>query len=215
MALCGTEVSTSTAFHPQTQGLTERANSTIIYSLKHYLHSLYETWDDHLIAVEFANNTSTHPTLGITPFEALYGFNPRSPLTLDAHTHLNTSKSAKYLEVIRSRVAAASDHIIQIQIKHAEALNKKCTHHSYAAGQQVWLSTTNLNLPYPKKFKPSYLGPFPITHMSPHSNSATLELPKFLSSIHPTFNVSLLQTLPRQRPFSLSPCPRTPRPLFL
>lgn len=100
MALCGTEVRTSTAFHPQTQGLTERANCTIIYSLKHYLHSLYETWDEHLIAVEFAYNTSTHPTLGITPFEALYGFNPRSPLTLDAHNYLTPSKSVKYVEVI-------------------------------------------------------------------------------------------------------------------
>ena len=38
MALCGTSVSTSTAWHPETQGLTERANRTIIYSLKHYLH---------------------------------------------------------------------------------------------------------------------------------------------------------------------------------
>eukprot|EP00961_Rhodomonas_salina_P203867 2750877-Rhodomonas_salina.1 len=63
MALCGTSVRTSTAWHPETQGLTKRANHTIIYSLKHYLHSVYETWDEHLIAVEFAYNTSVHSSL--------------------------------------------------------------------------------------------------------------------------------------------------------
>eukprot|EP00961_Rhodomonas_salina_P032633 440044-Rhodomonas_salina.1 len=88
MTLCGTEVHTSTAYHPQTQGLTELANRTIIY----------ETWDEHLVSIEFAYNTSIHPSLGITPFEALYGFNPRSPLTLDAHSYLTPSKSSKYLE---------------------------------------------------------------------------------------------------------------------
>eukprot|EP00961_Rhodomonas_salina_P049675 667681-Rhodomonas_salina.1 len=60
--LCGTNKHTSTAYHPETQGLTERANCTIIYSLKHYLHSLYETWDEHLIGIEFAYNTLIHPT---------------------------------------------------------------------------------------------------------------------------------------------------------
>ncbi len=73
MTLCGNQVRTSTAYHPQTQGLTERANSTIISSLKHHLHSLYESWDEHLIAIEFAYATSIHPTMGITPFESLRG----------------------------------------------------------------------------------------------------------------------------------------------
>eukprot|EP00961_Rhodomonas_salina_P305702 3942004-Rhodomonas_salina.3 len=169
MTLCGTNVRTSTAYHPQTQGLTERANQNIIASLKHYLQSLYETWDEHLIPTEFAYNTSIHPTLGITPYEALYGFNPCSPLTLDAHSYLTPSKASQYLEVIRSRIDAARDHLIQTQIRHAEALNKHRTQHNFTVGQQVWLSTTNLDLPYPKKFKPAYLGPFTITHMHPPS----------------------------------------------
>ena len=214
MTLCCTSVRTSTAYHPQTQGSTERANRTIIHSLKHYLNSLYENWDEHLIAIEFAYNTSIHPSTGITPFEALYGFNPRSPLTLDAHTYLTPSKSSQYLEVIRSRVSAARDHLLQHQLKQAEALNRTRTSHTYAVGQQVWLSTENLELPYPKKFKPAYLGPFTITAMSPHSNSATLDLPPSLSRLHPTFNVSLFKPY-RPRDPSLGPSANPqPSPIY-
>lgn len=193
MTLCCTNVRTSTAYHCETKGLTERANRTIIYSLKHYLHSLYETWDEHLIGIEFAYNTSIHPTTGITPFEALYGFNPRSPLTLDAHTYLSPSKSSHYLEVIRSRIDAARDHLLQTQLTQAAALNKRRHPHAYAAGQQVWLSIEHLNLSYPKKFKPSYLGPFTISNMTPHSNCTTLDLPPTLSQLHPMFNNSLFK----------------------
>eukprot|EP00961_Rhodomonas_salina_P035007 470983-Rhodomonas_salina.2 len=104
---------------------------------------------------------------------------------------------------------------MQTQLKHAEALNKHSTHHSYTTGDKVWLSTTNLDLPYPKKFKPSYLGPFPITHMHPHSNSATLELPKFLSKIHQTFNVSLFKPYHSRDPSLGPPAHAHPGPVYL
>ncbi len=77
MAHCWASVLLSKAYHPQTQGLTEPTNRTTFHSLKHYLNTLYETWDEHLVAVELAYNTSLHAALGCTPFEVAYGFNPR------------------------------------------------------------------------------------------------------------------------------------------
>jgi hypothetical protein len=214
MTLCGSKLKTSTAYHPQTQGLTERANRTILYSLKHYLHSLYEDWDLHLVPVEFAYNTSVHAALGATPFEALYGFNPRSPVTLDVSSHLSTSKSAQFLEVLRARVDAAREHLLQTQISQSIALNKHCRPHNFKVGDQVWLSTANLDLPYPKKFKPSYLGPFPIINMCPHSNAADLLLPPSLSRHHSTFNTSLLKPYFHRDP-SLGPSAHAhPPPVF-
>ena len=97
--------------------------STLLYSLKQYLNSLYENWDTHLIAVEFAYNTSFAAAIGMSPFEALYGFNPHTPLTLDAHHHLPDSKASKYLNVLRSRIDAARNHLLQHQLSQAEALN--------------------------------------------------------------------------------------------
>jgi hypothetical protein len=79
MALSGTSVWMSTAFHPNTQGLVaESANCPILSSLKRCLNCLYQTWDEQVGAVEFAYKTCTHSqaSAGSTPFEAFHGFNP-------------------------------------------------------------------------------------------------------------------------------------------
>ena len=80
--LCGTRQKFGAAYHPQSQGLTEHANKTGIEALRHYLSGVFEDWEDHIPAAEFAINHSVSPSLGISPFEALYSCNPRSPLTL-------------------------------------------------------------------------------------------------------------------------------------
>jgi hypothetical protein len=211
MALCGTQLHTSTAYHPETQGLTERANRTIIYTLKHYLNSLFETWDEHLISCEFAYNTSIHPSIGCSPFEALYGFNPRSPSTIDAHTYLTPSLSSEFLNRLSSRITAARDHLLQRQLDHAALLNRSRSPTHYMTGDQAWLATTNLNLPYPKKFIPSYIGPFPIIHVTDNGNSVTLELPPSLKRLHPTFNVSFLKPYILRNP-TFGPSPHTQPP---
>jgi hypothetical protein len=63
-----------------------------------------------------------------------------------------------------------------------------------------WLSTNNLDLPYPSKFKPADLGPFHIKSLRPHSNAAELELPSYLNNCYPVFNASLLKPFYQQDP---------------
>lgn len=65
--LCGTRQNLSTVFHQQSQGLVEHANLTLAEGLRHYLHGMYEEWELHMPAVEFAYNHSIHPLLGISP----------------------------------------------------------------------------------------------------------------------------------------------------
>eukprot|EP00961_Rhodomonas_salina_P043177 580535-Rhodomonas_salina.1 len=56
---------------------------------------------------------------------------------LEAHTYLTPSKSSsKYLEVLRSRIDAARDHLIQTQLIQAETLNKRRNPHTFAVDQQ-------------------------------------------------------------------------------
>jgi hypothetical protein len=45
--LCGTKQVSGTAYHPQSQGLTEHANRVVIEGLRHYLHGVYADWDEH------------------------------------------------------------------------------------------------------------------------------------------------------------------------
>ncbi|GJS09559.1 putative reverse transcriptase domain-containing protein [Tanacetum coccineum] len=71
----GTNLDMSTAYHPQTDGQSER----MIQTLEDMLHSCVidfgSSWDRHLPLVEFSYNNSYHASIKVAPYEALYGRN--------------------------------------------------------------------------------------------------------------------------------------------
>ena len=69
----GTRLNLSTAYHPQTDGQTERVNRVLEDLLRLCVLDFDGTWEDHLPLVEFAYNNSYQASIGMTPFEALYG----------------------------------------------------------------------------------------------------------------------------------------------
>ena len=76
----GTRVSLSTAFHPQTDGQSERTIQTLEDMLRACALELGKNWESHLPLVEFAYNNSYQASIKMAPFEALYGRPCRSPL---------------------------------------------------------------------------------------------------------------------------------------
>ena len=69
----------STAYHPQTDGQTERVNRVLEDLLRLCILDFGGTWEEHLSLVEFAYNNSFQSSIGMAPFEALYGRPCRSP----------------------------------------------------------------------------------------------------------------------------------------
>ena len=67
------------AFHPQTDGQTERVNRVLEDVLRNYVNPMQDDWDRLLPCVEFAINNSKHSVLGLSPFKLNYGIDPRSP----------------------------------------------------------------------------------------------------------------------------------------
>ena len=76
----GTKLHMSTAFHPQSDGQTERANRTLEEALRTYVNSNHDDWDVHLPLLEFAVNSSQSLSSGQTPFMMNYGENPKLPV---------------------------------------------------------------------------------------------------------------------------------------
>ncbi|KAL0556140.1 hypothetical protein IC582_004650 [Cucumis melo] len=76
----GTRLDFSTAFHPQTDGQTERLNQVLEDMLRACVLEFSGSWDSHLHLMEFAYNNSYQATIGMAPFEALYGKCSRSPV---------------------------------------------------------------------------------------------------------------------------------------
>ncbi|KAM7294064.1 Transposon Ty3-G Gag-Pol polyprotein [Ixodes scapularis] len=63
----------TTAYHPQTNGLTERLNKTIADMISMYVDVEHKTWDEVLPYVTFAYNTAVQETTGVTPFQLVHG----------------------------------------------------------------------------------------------------------------------------------------------
>ena len=76
----GTKLKMSTAYHPQTDRQSERTIQTIEDMLRVCVLDFKGNWDDHLPLIEFSYNNSYHASIGMPPYEALYGRKCRSPL---------------------------------------------------------------------------------------------------------------------------------------
>ena len=76
----GTQLSMSTAFHPQTDDQSERAIQILEDMLRACVLDLKGSWEEHLPLVEFAYNNSYQASIHMAPYEALYGRPCRSPI---------------------------------------------------------------------------------------------------------------------------------------
>ena len=75
------KVNTS-SYHPQTDGLVERFNSTLCQSLSTYVSKNQKDWDEFIPLILFAHRTSVLDETGDSPFYVLYGREPRLPIDL-------------------------------------------------------------------------------------------------------------------------------------
>ena len=69
----GTKLNFSTAYHPQSDGQTERVNQTVEDLLRACVLDFGGSWEDHISLVEFSYNNSFQSSIGMASFEALYG----------------------------------------------------------------------------------------------------------------------------------------------
>ncbi|KAJ9545109.1 LOW QUALITY PROTEIN: hypothetical protein OSB04_024816 [Centaurea solstitialis] len=189
----GTRVDLSMAYHPQTDGQTERTIQTLEDMLRACVLEFGGSWDDHLPLVEFSYNNSYHTSIQCTPYEALYGRKCRSPLN--------------WLEVGEGRlfrpdiVQETTDKIKLVQEKlKAARIARKATliigESQFQVGDRVLLKVSPWKglIRFGKKGKlsPRFVGLFKIKErIGPVAYR--LDLASELSSIHDTFHVSNLK----------------------
>ena len=75
----GTKLNFSTSFHPKTDGQSERTIQTLEDLLRSCTLEFQGSWEEHLPLAEFSYNNSYQASIGMSPFEALYGRKCRSP----------------------------------------------------------------------------------------------------------------------------------------
>jgi hypothetical protein len=77
----GTKLDFSSAYHPHTDGQTERVNQILEDMLRACVLTYGKDWEQSLSYAEFSYNNGYQASLGMSPFEALYGRKCRTPLT--------------------------------------------------------------------------------------------------------------------------------------
>ena len=116
----GTKLNMSTAYHPQTDGQSERTIQTLEDMLRVCVVDFKGNWDDYLPLIEFSYNNSFHASIGMPPFEALYGRKCRSPLYWDEVGERKilgpelVQQTKEKIELIRQRLVACSKSSEQI-----------------------------------------------------------------------------------------------------
>ncbi|KAJ9525206.1 hypothetical protein QJQ45_020746, partial [Haematococcus lacustris] len=194
--LTGTRLLLSSAYHPQTDGQTERANRTVEDMLRPYVNDHKTDWDQHLAAVEFAYNSSEHVGTGFTPFYLNYGQHPTTPsaLLLPPPTLVPSQAAEDFVTSMRNNLTAARSALqrsIDTQKLHADQHRR---HEEFEVGDLVLLSCANLNLQTAvnsAKLQPRFVGPFKV--LAKHSPvSYKLDLPSSMR-ILPTFHISRLR----------------------
>ncbi|KAL0536920.1 hypothetical protein IC582_025883 [Cucumis melo] len=191
----GTRLDFSTAFHPQTDGQTERLNQVLEDMLRACALEFPRSWDSHLHLMEFAYNNSYQATIGMAPFEALYGKCCRSPVCWDEVGEQRlmgpelVQSTNEAIQKIRSRMHTAQSR----QKSYADVRRKDL---EFEVGDKVFLKVAPMRgvLRFERrgKLSPRFVGPFEILErIGPVAYR--LALPPSLSTVHDVFHVSMLR----------------------
>jgi hypothetical protein len=182
----------STAYHPQTDGQSERTNQWLEQYLRIYANHQQDDWVAWLPLAQFVHNSWPSSTTGFTPFELLMGFTPTLNIPSSVKSKLPAiEERGSFLKQLRDRAQEAIKHAQQLILKHNQKKRGKRTFQPYTLGEKVWLEGTNLKLSHPTaKLAPRRYGPFTITKViSPVVYR--LDLPPSWK-IFSTFHASLL-----------------------
>ena len=148
----GTMHCKSTAYHPQSDGLTERMNRVLGHMLRHYVKPRQNNWDESLSCAEFAVNNAYQVSTQDFSFYLNYGKYPRLPsdLTLSAERKkaVKDAKAVDFIGNIENAVAKAKVCLQAAQQRQKKYAAEKRIDVQYEIGEMAmaWLSSQHVTL---------------------------------------------------------------------
>ena len=185
------ETALSTAYHPQTDGQSERTNQDVEQALRALVSHHQDDWVDWLPVVEFALNNRFVKSLGTTPFYATYGYHPRIGSLPQIETNLESVEDfVKHIQQVQKDTKVSLEQAAEDMKRFYDRHRGKTP--EFKVGQKVLLDNSNLALAQPsRKLAERRSGPFEITEEI-GTHAFRLKLPLSWKGVHPVFHVSKL-----------------------
>jgi hypothetical protein len=190
--LLGIKTSPSTAYHPETDGQTERVNMELEQYLRVFTNHRQDDWAEWLPLAEFTYNNRIHSSTRRTPFEVDSGQHPR----IGVEPHRTTKVEAveefidrigKIREEAQSALRQAAEDMARFHDVH------RGKNLPFQVGDKVWLDSRNIKTSRPtKKLDDKWFGPFPIVKVI-SDNAYKLKLTPAFAKVHPVFHITLLR----------------------
>jgi hypothetical protein len=191
----GTKLDFSTAYHPQSDGQTERVNQILEDMLIACVLEFKGAWDEYMPLAEFAYNNSYQSSIQMASYEALYGRRCRAPICWDDVGERKVlgpdliQETEEKVKLIRERLRTAQSR----QKSYADGKRRNL---HFEEGELVYLKVSPMKgvkrFGQGKKLSPRYIGPFHVTKQVGEV-AYQLELPESLAGVHNVFHISLLR----------------------
>ena len=207
LRILGIKHSVATPYHPQSNGLCERANATIKTMIKKLSLDNPTAWDRLLQCALFAYREVPQETTGFAPFELVYGSIPRGPLSLLRDNWLNqelnntNQSSFEYVNDLRKKIEytcqLAKTRTESQMLKSQKRMDKKSKLRTFQVGDKVLLLLPTSN----SKFTSEWKGPFTVSGIVPDSKVNYII---DVDGHQKTFHVDLLQEfIPRHQELTI------------
>ncbi len=191
----GTKLDFNTAYHPQTDGQTDRVNQIIEDMLRSCILEFKGSWEEFMPLAEFAYNNSYQSSIRMAPYEALYGRKCRTPVCWNEVGERKLlgpdiiQQTKETIRLIRKRLQTA-------QNRQKSYVDNRRRDLRFDIGDWVYLKVSPMKgvkrFGLGKKLSPRYVGPFAIVKRIGEV-AYKVKLPDALIGVHDVFHISMLR----------------------
>jgi hypothetical protein len=210
----GTDLRLSTAYHPQSDGGTERLIRELEQQLRAHANRAGNNWKQWLSVVEMHYNSDRHESTGKTPYE-MNGVDWRDQWAVamaSARPRLTNDAAEDLLRDIRTTWEDARQVMIRQRAQQKKFADMRRREERYKVGDQVMLTTDKL-AEGRGKLRDRWIGPFTVVEALDNGVNVRLELPKQYSKLHPVFHVEKLKRfIPSSMDWPGREQPKRPKP---
>ena len=181
----------STAYHPQTDGQTERQNSIMEQYLRAFVNFQQNDWVELLPMAEFAYNNSKHASTQMSLFEAMQGYTPRMSFEEPANFKAKSKSAKEHAEELAELMKVLKANLAHAQEQQAKYKDAKTKLKNFDVGSYVNVNGKNIRIKRNKKLEWKSFGPFKVLDTI-GDQAYRLDISKRWR-IHDVFHVSLLE----------------------